>query len=590
MTHIRGENYTLMDNNKLFIGQYLKRIGQDYYPNLIGKQQEDMAWEVLSISVVLNKTYQEIWDNIVVRPTDHINANGQDGGLDGIYFEQNGDFCIMHVFQCKNIPHLAPNQLDKFANDVREIFLEGKIEDKLNIDLIRPQIDEYSDLTDKGVIVDTKCYFLFSGDRKISNNKNVYEAYHKPQRGFQIFDSNDIYDIIYSQGDRTRKPVKFTFHPIRSNIPLDSGDPQSMYSFSIRDITAANFRIPALELCNLIDEEIRINSTPKTLFEENIRGFLGMTFKANENIRETIKSELDAILFPFLNNGITIICNSMVRGDRQKNNNLINVINPQIVNGLQTSMVIYEAYSSNKNDTSFLNEITVNVRLYQVNDKTIIDKITDATNTQSPIGFRDKISTRPFNMMVAQLFENSGITYFTKRDVSFISKNQRKQSVESETVFKFWYATFKENPVISKNNMAKVNQDIYEASINPDDQLFNGSKESPIYGQFLASYKISSFVISKRHESSVAFDFAEYVDELLCYGVYKHLNGNIDYCNDQGKLLEAYEASISLISSIVTELKTRYGRLSYVQYFKTQQCKKDYDTMVGFGYSQGKLF
>ena len=128
----------------------------------------------------------------------------------------------------------------------------------------------------------------------------------------------------------------------------------------------------------------------------------------------------------------------MIRADRVNNINRIKVKNPQIVNGQQTSMVIYEAYSADKNDTSLIADITVNVRLYEVKEKDVIDKITDATNTQTTIDYRDKTSTRAFNIIVTQLFDSAGINYIAKRDAGFTAKNGKRPSVESETIYKFY--------------------------------------------------------------------------------------------------------------------------------------------------------
>lgn len=57
----------------------------------------------------------------------------------------------------------------------------------------------------------------------------------------------------------------------------------------------------------------------------------------------------------------------------------------------KTTNVIYDIY---KRDASKLEGVYVMIRLYETADTELIDKITNATNTQSPISFRDKISTK----------------------------------------------------------------------------------------------------------------------------------------------------------------------------------------------------
>ena len=130
------------------------------------------------------------------------------------------------------------------------------------------------------------------------------------------------------------------------------------------------------------------------LFEENIRSYLGVKARANKRMNETLNKREDAVYFPFMNNGITIICDELIL-PRQPQNSiyLLPVINPKIVNGLQTSWVLFENY---KKDKSLLEDVYVNIRVYESKDKALIVKITDATNTQTPINYRDKISNKDF--------------------------------------------------------------------------------------------------------------------------------------------------------------------------------------------------
>ena len=77
----------------------------------------------------------------------------------------------------------------------------------------------------------------------------------------------------------------------------------------------------------------------KTLFADNVRDYQGNT-QINQNMLSTIQN--DPKLFLLLNNGITIVCNKLVSSNRK-----VTITNPQIVNGCQTSNVIYAAYREN---------------------------------------------------------------------------------------------------------------------------------------------------------------------------------------------------------------------------------------------------
>ncbi|MFN5849367.1 MAG: AIPR family protein, partial [Chitinophagales bacterium] len=174
-----------------------------------------------------------------------------------------------------------------------------------------------------------------------SYNEHLYKAYYKEEISFFIYDSYWIYEKISSIAKNHRAKVEFAFHPENSNFSLL--DNQALYTFSIGNTRAANFRILATEICELIEKEKSINGSFDLLFEENIRQYLGTSkFKANREMNKTLNSE-DAVLFPFLNNGITIITEQItVPKSAQDGKYNLPVVNPQIVNGLQTSRVLYD--------------------------------------------------------------------------------------------------------------------------------------------------------------------------------------------------------------------------------------------------------
>lgn len=73
------------------------------------------------------------------------------------------------------------------------------------------------------------------------------------------------------------------------------------------------------------------------VFEENVRAFLGVDNPVNKSIAETLSDNHVATRFPVLNNGITIVSPDV----RVQGSNL-HLDNYQIVNGCQTSNVLYE--------------------------------------------------------------------------------------------------------------------------------------------------------------------------------------------------------------------------------------------------------
>ena len=287
-----------MNNKDLFINGFLERIGKEYPQDENKKRNLDLAFEIFGIASVLDKPFQEIFDKVIIKNKDSKRSGSMDGGIDGIWFNDLGDYYEMHVFQCKNSPSLKDNELDKFRNDVKDIFNDGNKVGKTKINDLAPFIDEYKNISQSGRQIEVKLFFIFNGnsiDPKYANNEHIYKAYNNPERFFWIYDSNWIYDKISSIVKHKRNRVDFVFHPENSNFShLDN---QALYTFSIDNTRAANFRVTALELCELIEKEVSINGSFDLLFEENIRQFLGTNkFKANREMNKTLNRDRKSVV------------------------------------------------------------------------------------------------------------------------------------------------------------------------------------------------------------------------------------------------------------------------------------------------------
>ncbi len=579
-----------MTNKDLFIEGFLNRISQQFPQSTDAKYNRNLAFEIFSIAVILDKPFEEVFDNIIIRNKEGQNSK-KDGGFDGIWFEDLGEYYVMHVFQCKNTPSLKANEIDKFRNDFREIFVQGNKIGRENIDDLSPWIDEYKQISEQGFIIDARLYFTFNGvikDPNYGKNEQIYETYNSTEPDkmfFRIVDSDEIYNRVSNVTAQKRGDVLFTFRPVKSNIStLDS---QGLYTYAIENIRAANFRVPAIEICKLMDEEKKVNGRVELLFEENIRSFLGLKARANKKMDDTINNREDAVYFPFLNNGITIICDQLtIPKSTQDDTYLLPVKNPQIVNGLQTTWVLYQNY---KKKQELLNNIFVNVRIYETREKELIAKITDATNTQTPINYRDKISNKNFNSITKTVFANEGINYITKRGEPLSARNLAlyKSAVESETVLKFWYATFYEEPETAKNSIATVMQRIFDAATiekHPLENLFDGSNNSPVYRQLLVAHKIYKFVQEKKQGEQS--QLVSYSDELLSYGIYKIVGNNklADF-DSKEVLASAYSKAYRTIENIVydeIEDHVKTGKqFSYNTYFKKPKCRIDFNKKLG---------
>jgi hypothetical protein len=579
-----------MDNKQLFIDGYLDRISEQF---IVSK---DTSFEIFSIAAITERPFQEVYDDIQIRQRLDIEKQlkGKDGGIDGVVFVEQGGYYTLMVFQCKNSLSLKANQLDKFRHDVDDLFVYGI--DKLHSELLRPKISEYQQLSRDGFIVEIKYYFIYAGSNNDSNyaaNSDIYQAYHRPDE-YEIWDAEAIYQKISQliKAQAKRKDIKFIFNPQTSNIVTADRQGQGLYTYSVGNVRAANFRIEANELCQLVDQELSANNTYEFLFSDNIRSFLGFKVRPNQRMKGTLIDPDSAIYFPLLNNGVTIICERMeIPATLQSGKYILPAHNPIIVNGLQTTRVVYEVLKeSRKKGIDSLQNVFVNVRLYETSDTEIVEKITDATNTQTPISYKDKVSNKDFNLYAKEVFANNGIAYITKRGEVFSNQlsKQLKSTIESDTLLRFWYSTFYEQPETAKNSVYEVMEAVFDATNNdmhPLHKLFNGDQNSPIYQQLVYAYKIYRYVQGQKEKQQNAQEYSSHATELISYGIYKYLERDLVSISSPDKLAEGYQFACDTVDTIVQEEMDLYSRqgksLSYSGYFRKAKCRFEYNRRAG---------
>jgi len=162
--------------------------------------------------------------------------------------------------------------------------------------------------------------------------------------------------------------------------------------------------VSACELLSLIKTEDGL--LRKTLFEDNVRDFQGDTTINNE-ILSTITNDPES--FVLLNNGITIVCQEVLPGNRK-----ITIKNPQIVNGCQTCSVIFLADQKSYD----LSSVVMTAKIIATKSDNITNDIVKGTNRQNIVYDEAFEITREFHKELEQFFmamSNSNTKLFYER-------------------------------------------------------------------------------------------------------------------------------------------------------------------------------
>jgi sporulation protein YlmC with PRC-barrel domain len=141
------------------------------------------------------------------------------------------------------------------------------------------------------------------------------------------------------------------------------------------------------------DEEQRIRTS---LFEDNVRDFLGEDNTVNQNMGQTLDSA-EYGRFPVLNNGVTVIAREV----RAVGDDVI-VSDYQIVNGCQTANVVHA-----HRERAAGEDLWIPLKVVATADENLITEIVTATNSQSAVKPEELGSRSRFERKLEQFFEAS---------------------------------------------------------------------------------------------------------------------------------------------------------------------------------------
>lgn len=156
------------------------------------------------------------------------------------------------------------------------------------------------------------------------------------------------------------------------------------------------------------------------IFEDNVRDFQGYNL-VNKEIQQTICQESEQSRFAVLNNGITILAKE-VKPDGDN----ITIFDYQIVNGCQTSRVLFDNRSKLKDNSYIL------VKMIQVLDENTLEQIVYTTNRQTEVKFEAFASSKKFHKKLEEYYKSVDIDhrlYYERRSKQYdqyesISKNK----------------------------------------------------------------------------------------------------------------------------------------------------------------------
>jgi hypothetical protein len=187
--------------------------------------------------------------------------------------------------------------------------------------------------------------------------------------------------------------------------------------------------------------------TDGRLFRKNVRQSLGGNNKVNRALRATIASERVRDFF-FYHNGVTAICDAITMSADSKSLTLKGL---SVVNGCQSLSTIYSA--SERVRSPEAKDAHILFRFYEIPERTLADRISINTNSQSAVKPRDLRSNDKIMVGLKRAYESrySDGFFMTKRGEARPADKDAKKTIDSAVLARMLMAWHCQRPNIAYN-------------------------------------------------------------------------------------------------------------------------------------------
>ena len=437
----------------------------------------------------------------------------KDMGIDGIAIIVNGVFVrsIQDVkdiaakfnkvtaefvfIQSKYKPNFDKNELNNFIDGVRDFLSDThrfprneKITKLLEIkDFILREDDNGEMMWDENPSV--RLYYVAMGVWRGSEHQEALIKQFKEDIE-QLNTYNRNITFIYVDSDALKRYCDNNENAFSATINTIASMPLTEVGRVENSCIALCY---ANELVKLLTMEEN-QTIRKSLFYDNVRDYLGDN-NINDEIRKTI--EIEPEKFILLNNGLTIVCDNY-----QQSNRKITIKNPQIVNGCQTSHVLFYAKQAELD----IEQVPINIKIIATDDSEITNQIVRGTNRQNIVYDETFEVTRDFHKRLEDYINSvSGDytrLYYERRTKQYLSNPMIRQSqkITLRILIQSFVGMFMNAPDVAYRHESKLLKD-YQNKIFLCDSTFSQSF-GPYFIAVLANYRLENlfreYKINKR--------------------------------------------------------------------------------------------
>lgn len=356
--------------------------------------------------------------------------DSDDGGVDTFHFfinrvlvddstiidrrsENDVDVIIMQIKENKGFSPTALEKMERFSDDLLDLQRKPpeyrhKYHDRLQ-DLMATFKKKMTSMAHSNLRLEY--YFVTRNDTPPNDNcqraakslsKMVLSHFPKAAVApFNFAGAQEIYDQT-----RVRKPTK-KYLSFEKSLDTDEGWVGL---------------VPLKNFYEFLKDDLKPDELNETIFDDNVRGYY-LNTAVNKAITSTLTNPGNEPEFWLLNNGITILTpNALSQSGR------LEITDPQIVNGLQTSRRIFDYFKDGPLPPNDRRRILV--RVIPNRDPETRDEIIRATNNQNKMAAEALIATSRLHKQLDAFFAENGL-FYDRRKGHYKDKNAEISKVIS---------------------------------------------------------------------------------------------------------------------------------------------------------------
>lgn len=411
-----------------------------------------------------------------------------DGGVDALLSDPNSE--TNNLIICQSKFYDSKITFDSVRDAVSKMILFYKSMERGEYEIVNSNVQKRYITLNAEIGEESKVIFVFytsapkNSIREDRIRKLLAEhGLNSISYEIQLYFGDDIIDEI-KESESRRATVE------TGKIRIDEPDNVLYYGEEAAIVNASAFSIKEL---------YATHST--NLLSRNLRYYIKKR-DIDSSINETINNSPES--FWYKNNGITIVCDEFLISGKE-----IKLKNFSIVNGGQTTTLLYKSSEINKENDLFLPCKIIKTVGNTEDEKNLFSlEIAKATNSQKAIKAIDLKANAPEQVRFGNAMRNVGVFYQTKRGET-IPKDYRDEYKNSDLVDigKLCLAGIFQLPASSRSKPSSLySEKFYNPIFNEDQaQVASISKELLYIDYYFRKIFISKF--DKNQENSPSFSY-----------------------------------------------------------------------------------